>query len=228
MRGLLIFDKDGTLFDFEATWSVWTAGVLAELAEGAGISAADLGARIGFGAEGFAPDSPVIAGTLDEIVAHLLPLLPDWEADALEEMLATRAETAPAAEVVPLRPFFEGLRAAGWKLAVMTNDVEASARAHLGGCGALDAVDLVVGADSGHGAKPDAAPLLAIARLLNERPERAVMVGDSLHDLAAGRAAGMACVGVLTGLAPRAQLAPHADVVLASIAELPQWLAARA
>jgi phosphoglycolate phosphatase len=52
------------------------------------------------------------------------------------------------------------------------------------------------------------------------------MVGDSLHDLDAGRAAGMRTVAVLTGIADRAALAPHADVVLGHIGELPDWIAA--
>jgi hypothetical protein len=53
------------------------------------------------------------------------------------------------------------------------------------------------------------------------------MVGDSLHDLHAGRAAGMRCSGVLTGLRREADLAPHADVVLPHIGHLPDWLAAQ-
>jgi phosphoglycolate phosphatase len=50
------------------------------------------------------------------------------------------------------------------------------------------------------------------------------MVGDSRHDLEAGRAAGMRTVAVLTGIAGAADLAPHADVVLADIGGLPGWL----
>jgi phosphoglycolate phosphatase len=50
------------------------------------------------------------------------------------------------------------------------------------------------------------------------------MVGDSTHDLLAGRAAGMRTVGVLTGLAPEAVLAPHADVVFPNIGHLTDWL----
>ena len=50
------------------------------------------------------------------------------------------------------------------------------------------------------------------------------MVGDSTHDLDAGKAAGMVTIGVLTGPAPREELAPFADVVLDSIAEIPSWL----
>ena len=50
------------------------------------------------------------------------------------------------------------------------------------------------------------------------------MVGDSLHDLHAGKTAGMRRVGVLTGVASETDLTPHADVVLPSIAVLPDWL----
>jgi hypothetical protein len=50
------------------------------------------------------------------------------------------------------------------------------------------------------------------------------MIGDSTHDLDCGRAAGMTTVAVLTGLADRDDLAPHADVVLPDIGSLPGWL----
>ena len=52
------------------------------------------------------------------------------------------------------------------------------------------------------------------------------MIGDNLHDIAMARAAGAgAALGVLTGNSSRGHLAPHADVVLASIRDLPSWLA---
>jgi len=50
------------------------------------------------------------------------------------------------------------------------------------------------------------------------------MVGDSLHDLHAGRAAGMQCVAVLTGVAEAAELGPAADIVLPDIGHLAAWL----
>ena len=57
-------------------------------------------------------------------------------------------------------------------------------------------------------------------------PARVVMVGDSTHDLIAGRAAGMQTVGVLTGPASRADLGKLADAVLPDIGHLPAWLTA--
>ena len=50
------------------------------------------------------------------------------------------------------------------------------------------------------------------------------MVGDSAHDLIAGRAAGMRTLAVLTGVAGSDELAPLADAVLADIGAIPGWL----
>ena len=66
--------------------------------------------------------------------------------------------------------------------------------------------------------------MLAFAKQIGVAPERIVMVGDSTHDLFAGRAAGMKTIGVLTGMAVEGDLAPHADVVLPDIGHIPAWL----
>ena len=85
--------------------------------------------------------------------------------------------------------------------------------------------DFIAGCDSGHGAKPQPGQLLAFAERIGLSPDRIVMVGDSTHDLIAGRSAGMQTVAVLTGLAEAAVLAPYADAVLPDIGHLPAWLA---
>ena len=58
-------------------------------------------------------------------------------------------------------------------------------------------------------------------------PASIAMIGDSRHDLLAGRAAGMPTVAVLTGVAEAAELASVADAVLPDIGHLPDWIAAR-
>jgi phosphoglycolate phosphatase len=229
----ILFDKDGTLFDFHATWGAWAQGLLTELAAGDAARAVALGDAVGFdlatdGGQGsFRPESPVIAGTPDQIAAILLRELPEWQAGPLVTLMNDRAARAPQAEAVPLRPLLTLLRGLGLRLGVMTNDAEAPARAHLAAAGVSDLFDMVIGCDSGHGAKPDPAPLLAFAHAMALDPAAVVMVGDSRHDLHAGRAAGMATVGVLTGLAKTPDLAPLADAVLADIGYLPGWLAGR-
>lgn len=221
----LLFDKDGTLFQFKATWEAWAHAVLLRLTNGDHAHAAEVGRDIGFDmeAQSFARDSVVIAGTPAEIVSALQKHF-DLSADALETILNDEAETAPQVEAVALVPLMEELRARGLALGVATNDAERPARQHLEGAGVSDLFDFISGYDSGNGVKPDAAPCLAFARKVDVQSGQVAMVGDSLHDLKAGRAAGMRTIGVLTGLATLDELAPFADVVLDHIGQIPTWL----
>ena len=222
----ILFDKDGTLFDFHATWAAWTHGLMLDLASGDAARAEALGRISGYdmATRQFAKASPVIAGTPEEIAEVLLPHLPGMSPLALVARMNALAAEAPQAEAVPLAPLLSQLRAAGLRLGVATNDGEAPARAHLEAAGVAAFFDFVAGFDSGHGAKPGPGPLLAFADRLGLHPASVAMVGDSPHDLVAGRAAGMVAVAVLTGIATRADLAPLADVVLPDIGHLPGWL----
>lgn len=220
-----IFDKDGTLFDFRATWGGWTARAVDHLA-GHGADRDALARRLGYdlAAGVFAKDSPVIASTTPELVDIMHGFVPQMGKGQLLDILSDLSEAAPQAPAVPLRPVFEALKARGLKLGLATNDTEAPARAHLAGAGVLDLFDFVAGCDSGWGGKPAPGQLLAFAGRVGVDPVRSVMVGDSLHDLEAGRAAGMRRVAVLTGIAEAAELALHADVVLPDIGHLAGWI----
>ena len=222
----IIFDKDGTLFDFATTWEAWAAAFLLRLCKGDRTQAAAVGRAIGFdfASRTFARDSLVIAGTAGEVATALAPHFPDFSKSRLLGLLNDEASAAPQSEAVPLAPFLNGLRARGLVLGVATNDAEAPARAHLAASGVTDQFDFIAGFDSGHGGKPAPGQLLAFCEAMDLPPEAVLMVGDSLHDLHAGRAAGMRCVAVLTGMATAKELAPHADVVLAHIGEIPGWL----
>lgn len=221
----LLFDKDGTLFDFRVSWGRWAGDFLTRIARDAG-HAERLGRAIGFdpATASFAPDSPVIAATAADIAAALAPELPGVTVAELTDRIDASAAQAPMSEAVPLRPLLTGLRGRGLRLGVATNDSEVPARKHLANHGITDCFDFIAGYDSGHGAKPGPGMCLAFARVTGLAPERVAMVGDSRHDLEAGRAAGMRTVAVLTGVARREDLAPHADVVLADIGAIPDWL----
>ncbi len=218
----ILFDKDGTLFDFRGTWEAWARRVLGQLAgEDHGLlsGAAD---AIGFDLDtGFHSTSVVIAGTTADVEAALQPVFPDVEGiAALLDRAAIEAAPAP----VPMLHETLALLGATYELGVVTNDAEAPARAHLAHAGITDHFGFIAGYDSGFGGKPAPGQLLGFCNISGIAPEHCVMVGDSLHDLHAGRAAGMAAVGVLTGVATEADLAPFADVVLPGLAQLPHWL----
>jgi phosphoglycolate phosphatase len=222
----IVFDKDGTLFDFATTWAAWAQAFLMRAAGGDRDRAQALGRHIGFDLDQarFDADSIAIAGTSGQVADALAPHLPEFDPGALLHLMNAEAEAAPQAEAVPLVPLLDLLRGRGLRLGLATNDAEAPARAHLGAAGVLDRFDFIAGFDSGHGAKPGPGQLLAFARAVSVAPGRVAMIGDSPHDLTAGRAAGMITVAVLTGLTPAARLAPLADAVLPDIGHIPAWL----
>ena len=221
----VIFDKDGTLFDFRSSWSGWVERLLAELAAGpeqTGVLADVLGYDPG--SHQFLPGSPVVAMTTPEIADLVHPHVA-MPIERLNWIMNRLAMAAPMQPAVNLGAVLGGLRAMGLTLGLATNDTEEPARQHLGDAGVLDLFAFVAGCDSGWGGKPEPGQLLEFARRAGLAPDQVAMVGDSKHDLDAARAAGMRAVAVLTGVARRDQLTPHADVVMADISGLADWIA---
>lgn len=229
----ILFDKDGTLFDFQATWGKYTEQILAELAPDQGMRRR-MSEALGYDlcAGRFEPGSPIVASALSEISELLATFRPDLGAVQIERMLDDSAVAIstdpgflfPAAADLP--GLLSRLRTNGYALGVATHDSEQSARAQLRMAGAIDAFDFIAGYDSGYGLKPGPGMLLAFAKATSIEPASIVMVGDSRHDLDVGRNAGAAMtIGVLTGPATREDLAGHADHILPSIEYLPELLA---
>ncbi|MDA9208368.1 HAD family hydrolase [Octadecabacter sp.] len=225
IRGV-VFDKDGTLFDFNATWGAWAAEVIKTETKGDPENRSSLAQVLGFDlATGtFLETSIVIASPAADIARAAMPFLADTSVDVVLNRWNTLAAKAPQVEATPLQPFVERLKRAGLKLGVATNDAEYPARAHLKEAGVEEAFEFIAGSDSGFGSKPETGQLMAFCDATGLHPRECVMVGDSTHDLHAGRAAGMKTVAVLTGVAGKDELAPFSDVVLPSIAQLPDWL----
>lgn len=222
----IIFDKDGTLFDFNATWGAWTREMLATEAGGDEALLQDLADAMGYDIVNrqFYPSSIVIAATASETADCILSVLPRQDKGALLARMNAAAAEVTQIEVVPLIPYFTALKASGLMLGIATNDAEAPARRHLERAGITAQFDFIAGYDSGHGGKPAPGQLFAFCDQTGISPQACAMVGDSTHDLHAGQAAGMRTIGVLTGPAPREELAPFADAVLSTIGDIPAWL----
>jgi pyrophosphatase PpaX len=112
------------------------------------------------------------------------------------------------------------LAAAGHPLAVITAKNAEGAERTLRHVGLRPLFGVVVAADTVARSKPDPLPVRHALEVLDRTPAEALMVGDSNHDLAAGRGAGTRTAGVLWGAATRQVLAPLADHLLADMAEL--------
>ena len=104
----------------------------------------------------------------------------------------------------PVPGLFRALEALGQGriLGVVTNDSQKHRRARiLQHMTITHHFDFIAGYDSGFGAKPAPGQLLGFCKATGAQAQATAMVGDSRHDLEAGRAAGMVTIGVLTGLA---------------------------
>ncbi|ADZ71708.1 HAD family hydrolase [Polymorphum gilvum] len=229
----VLFDKDGTLIDFQKTWSpafvrlvdTFSAGdadLRLRLAE---VCAFDLEAGL------FAPESPFVAGSNDILVADWAAILGVPDPVALMGEINRHLVAFGLASLSPFPGLADAvgrLRAGGYVLGVATNDTEISARAQIDALGLAPSFPHVFGYDSGFGAKPGPGMVHAFAEAAGIPVSAVAMVGDSLHDLHAGRAAGARALAVTTGTVGAEVLAPHADAVFSGLHDLVAWLSASA
>jgi phosphoglycolate phosphatase len=228
LKGIL-FDKDGTLIDFDRTWGPAAYDAMQALAQGDEALMARLVEVNHYIEEErrFLPTSPMVAGSSASYGPIWAEILGRADHAALFQEMDTLLREAGLRSLSPIgQPVsvLQELIGLGFRLGIATNDAEASALAQLDALHLIPHLDFIVGYDSGHGAKPEPGMVLAFARALGVEPSEVALVGDSVHDLTAARAAGAVGIAVLTGPAPQHELAPHADHVLASIAELPDLL----
>ncbi len=225
----ILFDKDGTLIDYRATWQAANQAAAADLAAAAGLEDAfadELLRRLGYEPSRgeFAADSPLLWATTAEIAARwsLAPELAGvGDVHARVERIFADQAAFPPVPVTDLGALFDRLAARGLKLGVATMDASAAAEATLERLGVRDRIAFLAGADSGFGLKPEPGMVLGFCRALGLAPAEVLVVGDHPADLAMARAAGAGvAVAVLTGGCPRAALEGRADLVVASIAEL--------
>jgi phosphoglycolate phosphatase len=225
IRGVL-FDKDGTLIDFLQTWGpVYEAAAL-RLAGGDAVLAErllTLGGRDPV-TRRYRPESALASGTNLQITRIWAEAIGHGDVEGLTSSLNSYFNEHAlnnARPVTDLVNLFGRLKSHGFKLGLATMDSEAAAEAQLESFGVRRLMDFVCGYDSGFGHKPGPGMVEAFCRSAGLPASSVAVIGDSPHDLDMARAAGAGmAIGVLTGVSPREILAIHADMVLASIAEL--------
>jgi phosphoglycolate phosphatase-like HAD superfamily hydrolase len=227
---LIIFDKDGTLIDFDAMWGAWVTDLARRLES---VAQFPITNRL-FHMLGFDPVSGRVLAD-GRLAVTPMAILRGLTVDVLREAglssaVAEAATTAawhepdPVALAVPLtnlQSLFSALRHHNLKIAIATTDDRASTVATLAGLGVAPLVDALVCADDGVPVKPAPDMVLTLCRTLDVSPSHAAVVGDSTADLQMGRAAGAGLVvGVLSGVSDAPTLEPLADAILPSIADL--------
>lgn len=229
IKGIL-FDKDGTLVDFEATWFAIGDLMALKAADGDRSRADALmdAAGYDFDMGGFRADSVFAAGTNADIVALWYPDADEAARAAMVKHFDEVTAEQGAAKAVPLpgsRDALARLHGAGFRLGVATNDSTIGAEKTLISLGVAEMFEVAYGYDSVPNPKPAPDSIHAFSKLTGLKPSEIAMVGDNRHDLEMARAGGALAIAVLSGTGTRETLTPMADVVLESIADLPAFLA---
>ncbi|MCJ8237590.1 HAD family hydrolase [Peteryoungia algae] len=221
----ILFDKDGTLLDFDASWGPVNRKVAKMAADGDAALADRLLEACGMDpvTGDIVPDSLFASGNTIEIAEGMIeagsPLTLDVLVPQIDDCFADAAQlSVPVTELAPL---FSRLHGKGLRLGIASSDNERSIRVAAERFGILPYVDFVAGYDSGHGKKPEAGMVLGFCAATGLAPSEVAVVGDNNHDLHMGHNAGAGLkIGVLSGTGSRETLALHSDLVLADITEL--------
>ncbi len=231
IKGIL-FDKDGTLVDFQKTWYALADLMALHAAEGDRARADALMVKAGYDYERhcFRGDSIFAAGTNADIVALWYPEADEKRRRAMTVYFDTFTAEQGALQSVPLpgsQDAIVSLHRLGFRLGVATNDSTGGAEKTLVALGIAQMFDAAYGYDAVANPKPAPDTVIAFCDLTGLKPSEVAMVGDNRHDLEMARAGGAGlAVGVLSGTGTREALAPLADVVLDSVVDLPAFLAA--
>lgn len=212
-RGTIIFDLDGTLVDSAPDLAYSLDVLLVELGlEPLGLERAR--SFIGHGIpnlvrKGLLARNPDIAETaIEQATEHFLKIY--------TQNLSRQTRPYPGAVDA-----LSTLRRDGWRLAVCTNKLEASARGLLSDLRLLSAFSFVAGPDTFGAAKPDPRPLLGCLPLERSDAYPALLVGDSDVDLATAKAASMPAILVSWGYGDAAALRGRADTVVDHFNDVP-------
>ncbi|HEY6872577.1 MAG TPA: HAD-IA family hydrolase [Geobacteraceae bacterium] len=204
---LIIFDLDGTLTDSLADLTDATNQMLAGFGRPA-LDCEEVRNLVGQGArrlvERAMPDAP--AGEIEKGLKVFL--------DYNNAHIADKTTLYPG-----VRETLDKLRADGMRLAVISNKNVLLCRRLLDLLGVGGYFADVLGADSLPSRKPSPEPVFKLLHDFGVAPGEAVMVGDSINDVAAGKGAGVITVGCTYGYGYADELA-GADYHVAALSDL--------
>ena len=130
--------------------------------------------------------------------------------------------TAKRSRLYPgVREGIQALKAAGFRLGCVTNKAARFTEPLLRDLGVRDAFEIVISGDTLPQKTPDPAPLLHAAEFFGVEPARALMIGDSVSDVKAARAAGFRIVCMSYGYNHGEDIRDYKpDAVIDSMVEL--------
>ena len=226
----IIFDKDGTLIDFDAMWGGWTVYLAEQLHQASGLNVQTaLCLAFGYDEETkkVLAHGKVAASPISQLYALTIEVMRSLGLNVeTTELVVKEAWCIPdpvllAKPLTDIPTLFGKLQNENIKIAIATADDRAPTQAMIEVFDIEEYIATMVCADDGIPSKPQPDMVLAICERIKIDPSKVMVIGDTVSDLKMARAAGAGlCVGVLSGVSNARDLAQHADVLIESIDEL--------
>jgi phosphoglycolate phosphatase len=228
IKGIL-FDKDGTLIDFMASWMP----AINEAANYFSQNDQTITDKMLL-ASGYDKHSKrILAGSIlaaannqqiAECWSQFLEISPDKQMLAKLDEIFQYHNQHSSVPVTDLASLFSQLKSRGIKIGLATSDSEQGARKTLKALGVEHLMDFICGYDSGFGVKPEAGMVHAFCNQLQLDTQNVMVVGDNTHDLHMARnAKAKLAVGVLTGTSNAVKL-HEANYILDNVVDIPELL----
>lgn len=223
----IIFDKDGTLIDFDHMWGTWTLQLAERLETVTGLNAREaLCESYGFDMarrkillDGKLTCTPM--WRLREMmveVATSLGLSEESARYAVDEAWFVPDPVTLAKPFTDIHKLFTNIQNRGIRIAIATTDDRRPTEAMLQAFGVSHLVDTMVCADDGIKAKPAPDMVTTVCARLKVDPRKAIVIGDTVADMSMARSAGAGCViGVLCGVGLLEHLTPLADILIDTV-----------
>ena len=228
----VIFDKDGTLLNFDALWVPVAERAFLAVLDGFLLPRdllCDLMKAIGVKDGKTAVDGLLCGGTYGQIGEAVHSVIVKERPDLTVQEVIDRTvqgfrefvESVPPTPSCPnLRDVLCALKDRGLKLAVVTSDDEVCTRKCLQGLGIADLFDRVFTDDGVYPPKPDPYYLNAFCKAEGLTADEVVMVGDTPTDMTFAKAGGARGIGVAATKENAAILARYIGEIIPDLSAL--------
>jgi phosphoglycolate phosphatase-like HAD superfamily hydrolase len=230
----IIFDKDGTLIDFDAMWGGWVVYLAEQLRSVSGLDVhRALCLAMGYdettrkvlanGKLASRPMSQLYQATIE--VVQSFGLSKHEAKCVVEKAWCIPDPVILAKQLTDTRALFSSLYDRGIQIAIATADDRAPTQAMIEAFDIEEFIGTMVCADDGIPSKPAPDMVLTVCERLKLDPRSVMVIGDTASDLKMARAAGAGlAVGVLSGVSSAKDLIPYAHVLIESVDELHAYI----
>ena len=230
----IIFDKDGTLIDFNAMWGGWTIHLAEQLRQASGLNVCDaLCLAMGYDdvTKKVMANSRLASNSMSRLynltveVMRSCGLEEQAAAGAVEQVWCIPDPVILAKPFTNMRTLFGQLSEQGIKVAIATADDRIPTQAMVDAFDIGEYISCMSCADDGIPSKPAPDMVFTLCKQMNVDPSNVMVIGDTMSDLKMARAAGAGlAVGVLSGVSTAKDFMGLSDVLLESIDELTEFV----